>query len=317
MRERLPVGRGRDRHQPSAMAEEAGAERGAKRARSARYPPRGNRFEGRVAVITGAAGNFGSVCARMMAAEGAQLALIDLVGDKLKSVVDEVKETYGVKVEGFTVDVTKEAEVEAMVKDVKACFGRIDCLFNNAGYQGEFAPVDAYHFEDFDKVMKINVTGVFAVLKHVAKVMVEQKCGSVVNTASCAGLGCPTSMPAYGASKAAVTHLTKISALDLAPSNIRVNSVSPAYIGPPDGFMWRRQVELQSKANPTDAPEFYFSNDIKKVEEQMIGSIPLKRLGTPEEVVQTVLFLLSEDASYITGTDINVSGGNVLGGSRG
>merc|ERR1719277_218905 len=204
-----------------------------------------------------------------------------------------------------------------MVAEVKAEFGRIDCLFNNAGYQGLFAPVDTYSFEDFDKVMKINVTGVFAVLKHVSKLMVEQKSGSIVNTASCAGLGCPTSMPAYGSSKAAVTHLTKIAALDLAPSGVRVNSVSPAYIGPEDGFMWKRQVELQAKTNPPGAPEFYFSDRPEKVAEQMVESVPLRRLGTPEEVINTVMFLLSSESSYITGTDINVSGGNVLGGCRG
>lgn len=154
-------------------------------------------------------------------------------------------------------------------------------------------------------------------LKYVSKVMIDQKAGSIVNTASCAGLGCPTSMPAYGTSKAAVMHLTKISALDLAPSNVRVNSVSPAFIGPEDGFMWRRQVELQAKANPTNGPERYYSNDPDTVSKQMLESVPLRRLGTPEEVIQTVMFLLSEESSYITGTDINISGGNVLGGARG
>jgi len=81
--------------------------------------------------------------------------------------------------------------------------------------------------------------------------------------------------------------------------------------------MWKRQVDLQSKANPTGAPEFYFSNDPEKVAKQMVDSVPLRRLGTVEEVIQTVMFLLSEESSYITGTDINVSGGNVMGGSRG
>eukprot|EP00928_Gymnodinium_smaydae_P042667 TRINITY_DN2869_c0_g1_i1.p1 TRINITY_DN2869_c0_g1~~TRINITY_DN2869_c0_g1_i1.p1 ORF type:complete len:293 (+),score=38.80 TRINITY_DN2869_c0_g1_i1:60-938(+) len=290
---------------------------GKRRKIETKYPSRGNRFEGKVAVITGAAGNFGSVCARMMAAEGAKLALVDLLEGKLSSVVEEIKSVYGVAVESYAVDVTKEDSVEKMVQGVKAKFGRIDCLFNNAGYQGLFAPVDSYSFEDFDKVMKINVAGVFAVLKHVSKVMVEQKDGAIVNTASCAGLGCPTAMPAYGSSKAAVCHLTKIAALDLAPNNVRVNSISPAFIGPDNGYMWKRQVELQAAANPTNAPEFYYSNDPAKVEKQMLDSVPLRRLGTPEEVIQTVMFLLSNESSYITGTDINISGGNVLGGCRG
>merc|ERR1719444_338826 len=108
-------------------------------------------------------------------------------------------------------------------------------------------------------------------------------------------------MPAYGSSKAAVLHLTKISAVDLAPSGVRVNSVSPAFIGPEDGFMWKRQVELQAQANPTGAPEFYYSDKPDKVAEQMIESVPKRRLGTPEEVINAVLFLLSSESSYITG----------------
>jgi len=281
------------------------------------YAARGSRFTDKVVIVTGAAGNFGSVGVKMLAAEGAKVALVDLRKDKVEELADEVERDYGVKCRPFGVDITKEEQVKNMVDEVVAEFGRIDCLFNNAGYQGLFSPVDDYDVEDFDRVFKINVTGVFCLLKYCSKVMVEQKGGSIVNTASCAGLGCPTMMPAYASSKAAVQHLTKISAVDLAPSKIRVNSVSPAFIGPEEGFMWKRQVELQAQANPTGAPEYYFSDDPDKVAEQMLKSVPLRRLGTVEEVIQTVMFLLSDEASYITGIDINVSGGNVLGGSRG
>eukprot|EP00405_Crypthecodinium_cohnii_P015770 CAMPEP_0206445350 /NCGR_PEP_ID=MMETSP0324_2-20121206/15456_1 /ASSEMBLY_ACC=CAM_ASM_000836 /TAXON_ID=2866 /ORGANISM="Crypthecodinium cohnii, Strain Seligo" /LENGTH=285 /DNA_ID=CAMNT_0053913549 /DNA_START=158 /DNA_END=1015 /DNA_ORIENTATION=+ len=284
---------------------------------AAKYPARGNRFEGKVVLVTGAAGNFGSVAAKMLAAEGAKVALTDIQLDKAQMVAESVAQDYGVEAKAYQVDVTNEEAVREMVDQVKSDFGRIDHLFNNAGYQGLFQSVDQYSVEDFERVLKINVSGVFAMLKYVSQVMVQQKSGSIVNTASCAGLGCPTMMPAYGTSKAAVMHLTKISAVDLAPSNIRVNSVSPAFIGPEDGFMWRRQVELQAEANPTDAPEYYFSNDAETVAQQMLGSVPMRRLGKVEEVIQTVMFLLSEESSYITGIDINVSGGNVMGGSRG
>jgi len=284
---------------------------------AAKYPARGNRFEGKVVLVTGAAGNFGSVAAKMLAAEGAKVALTDIQLDKAQMVAESVAQDYGVEAKAYQVDVTNEEAVREMVDQVKSDFGRIDHLFNNAGYQGLFQSVDQYSVEDFERVLKINVSGVFAMLKYVSQVMVQQKSGSIVNTASCAGLGCPTMMPAYGTSKAAVMHLTKISAVDLAPSNIRVNSVSPAFIGPEEGFMWRRQVELQAQANPTNAPEWYFSDDPDKVAEQMLNSIPLRRLGKVEEVIKTVMFLLSDEASYITGIDINVSGGNVLGGSRG
>eukprot|EP00415_Alexandrium_ostenfeldii_P005134 UN5134 len=187
-----------------------------------------------------------------------------------------------------------------MVKQATEDFGCIDCLFNNSGIQGDFAPVDAYSVDDFERVLKVNVTGAFAVLKHVSKAMVKQRRGSVVNMASCAGLGPATCMPAYGSSKAALCHLTKIAAGDLAPSGVRINSVSPSYIGPDDGFLWRRQVDLQSKCDPTNAPNFYFASDPETVAKQMLASVPMRRLGTPEEVINTVLFLLSDESSYIT-----------------
>ncbi|GAB5357686.1 hypothetical protein AAMO2058_000395700 [Amorphochlora amoebiformis] len=281
------------------------------------YPARGNRFEGKNIIVTGAAGNFGGVAAKMLAAEGANVALVDMAVDKLPDVQKEV-ESYGVKAISVGMDLTDEKKVINMVNEVKAEMGQIHGLFNNAGYQGAFAPVDQYPTKDFEQVFKINVIGLFTVMKYTVQVMIENgQGGSVVNTASCAGLGCPTLMAAYGSSKAAVNHLSKIAAIDLAPHNIRVNSISPAYIGPEDGFMWLRQVDLQAKGNPTNAEEYYFSNDSDTVAKQMIGSVPLRRAGTVEEVINGALFLLSDEASYMTGVDLNISGGNVIGGTRG
>uniref|UniRef100_A0A6U3CUV6 Oxidoreductase n=1 Tax=Lotharella globosa TaxID=91324 RepID=A0A6U3CUV6_9EUKA len=287
------------------------------RAMSTKYPPRGNRFEGKNIIVTGAAGNFGGICAKMLAAEGANIALVDLAEDKLPDVQKEV-ETYGIKARCFGMDLTDDTKVKNMVAEVKSEFGTIDGLFNNAGYQGAFAPVDQYPTDDFEMVMKINVVGLFSTLKYTAQAMIEQgNGGAIVNTASCAGLGCPTLMAAYGSSKAAVIHLSKISAIDLAPHNIRVNSISPAYIGPEDGYMWLRQVQLQAENNPTNASEYYFSNDNDTVAKQMIGSVPLRRAGKVEEVINAALFLLSEESSYMTGVDLDISGGNVIGGARG
>mmetsp|Transcript_16317 Transcript_16317/g.24586 ORF Transcript_16317/g.24586 Transcript_16317/m.24586 type:complete len:302 (+) Transcript_16317:68-973(+) len=284
---------------------------------STKYPARGNRFTGKNIIVTGAAGNFGGVAAKMLAAEGANVALVDLAVDKLPEVQKEV-ESYGVNAISVGMDLTDEKKVMEMVDTVRSEFGTIDGLFNNAGYQGAFEPVDNYPTEDFEMVFKINVVGLFTVMKYTAKAMIESKThGSIVNTASCAGLGCPTLMCAYASSKAAVNHLSKIAAIDLAPSKIRINSISPAYIGPEDGFMWLRQVELQAQGNPTNAPEYYFSNDIDTVEKQMIGSVPMRRAGTVEEVINGALFLLSDESSYMTGVDLNISGGNVIGGTRG
>lgn len=275
------------------------------------------RFRGKTVVVTGANGNFGGVAARMIAAEGGNIALLDIKIDKLGDVEKECRE-HGVRVSSYQCDVTDEARVEAVISEVLQEFGEINGLFNNAGYQGLFEPVDRYPTEDFKRVLDINVTGVFNLLKHTSKAMIAaKKGGSICNTASCAGLGCPPSMVAYGTSKAAVCHMTKISALDLAPHNIRVNSISPAFIGPEDGFMWKRQVDLQAQTNPTDAPEYYYPNDPDAVAKAMVGSVPLRRVGTVEEVINAVMFLLSDHSSYITGTDINISGGNVIGGGRG
>ncbi len=277
-----------------------------------KYPPRGNRFEGKNMIVTGAGGNFGGVAARMLAAEGANVALVDIAEDKLPGVQSDV-ESYGGKAITVGMDLTDDAAVKNMVQRVEGEFGTIDGLFNNAGYQGVFEPVDNYPTEDFEKVYKINVVGLFSVLRYVSESMVRNKVqGSIVNTASCAGLGAPTLMCAYGSSKAATNHLSKIAAVDLAPHGIRVNSVSPAFIGPEDGYMWLRQVDLQAKGNPTNSPEFYYANDNDTVAKQMIGSVALRRAGDVEEVINSVLFLLSDESSYITGCDLNISGGNVM-----
>ena len=131
----------------------------------------------------------------------------------------------------------------------------------------------------------------------------EPRGGSIVNTASMAGIAAPPNMIAYSASKAAVKHMTVIAAKDLAPFDIRVNSISPAYIGP--GFMWTRQVELQAKARSV-----YFSEDPEQVASQMVDSVPMRRYGSINEVIGPVLFLLSDDASYLTGIDIKITGGD-------
>ena len=142
-------------------------------------------------------------------------------------------------------------------------------------------------------------------LKTISNIMSKQepRGGSIVNTASMAGIAAPPNMIAYSASKAAVKHMTVIAAKDLAPFDIRVNSISPAYIGP--GFMWTRQVELQAKAGSV-----YFSEDPEQVASQMVDSVPMRRYGSINEVIGPVLFLLSDDSSYLTGIDIKITGGD-------
>lgn len=199
-------------------------------------------------------------------------------------------------------DVTDASAVEQAFDDLNGDGVVPDLLFNNAGYQGDFANIVDYDPESFRRVLDINVVGVFNVLKSFSRALITAgRPGSVVNTASMAHGGAPN-MAAYSASKAAVIALTKTAAKDLAGNSIRVNSISPAFIGP--GDMWDRQVQLQA-----DTPSQYFSDDPAEVATQMISAVPLRRYGSLDEVAAAARFLLSDEASYITGFDLEVSGG--------
>jgi len=208
-----------------------------------------------------------------------------------------------------TCDVTDVSSVQNAVDAAVKQFSRIDLLWNNAGYQGQIKPTLEYDPIDFSLVMNVNVTGMFIVLQTIAKQMVKQEEGtttsssySIVNTSSVAGLRCTPAMVAYASSKAAVLAMTVSTSKDLAPNNIRVNAVSPALIGP--GFMWDRQNELHSKSGSP-----YFATDPEKVAQNKVNSVPMKRLGTVQEVIQSVSFLLSNQSSYTTGTNLVVDGG--------
>ena len=261
------------------------------------------RFNGKTVIITGAKGDFGQVCSKRMAQEGANIGFLDILDTEPLAI--QFKKEYPDQIfHSFQVDITKEDQAIEASNEIEKKFERIDHLFNNAGYQGDFANTLNYSVEDFRKIIDINVTGAFIMLKTISNIMQKQepRGGSIVNTASMAGIGAPPNMIAYSASKAAVKHMTIIAAKDLAPFDIRVNSISPAYIGP--GFMWTRQVELQAKAGSV-----YFSKDPEKVASQMVNSVPMRRYGSINEVIGPVLFLLSDDASYLTGIDIKITGG--------
>ena len=172
---------------------------------------------------------------------------------------------------------------------------------NNAGYQGLFTSVDRYPLDDARRVIEVNLLGAMTVLAVATRAMTG---GAVVNIASMAGVSGAPNMPAYSASKAAVIGLTKAAAKDLAPRGIRVNAVSPAFVGP--GRMWETQVERQAAAGSQ-----YYAADPDTVAAQMIDMVPMRRYGAASEVASVVAFLLSDDASYVTGVNIEVSGGSV------
>jgi len=252
-------------------------------------------------LVTGAAGDIGTAIAEVLARRGDRLALADhpSSGARLDETVDWCRR-LGAEAEGVTFDVTDEAATTAAVQEL----GPLRGLVNNAGYQGVFTSVDSYPLEDARRVVEVNVLGAMTVLAAVGRAMIDGGAGgSVVNIASMAGVSGAPNMPAYSASKAAVIGLTKAAAKDLAPNGIRVNAVSPAFVGP--GRMWDTQVARQAAAGSQ-----YYATDPDAVAAQMIGMVPLRRYGSAQEVATVVAFLLSDDASYVTGVNVEVSGGS-------
>jgi NAD(P)-dependent dehydrogenase (short-subunit alcohol dehydrogenase family) len=259
-----------------------------------------------VALVTGAAGDFGRAAAVRLAASGARLVLCDL--DAAAAGLDETREqcarvSSGQAVLVATADVT---DPEAVAGCFAAAIGRFDVpdlVFNNAGIQGAMVALADYPVDDFPMVMKVNVEGVFHVLREAARrLRAAGRGGSIVNSASMAGVEGAANMVAYSASKGAVMSMTRAASKDLAPLGIRVNAISPAFIGP--GRMWDRQTVLQA-----EAASQYYSTDPDEVARQMVAMVPMRRVGSVAEVAATVVWLLSDESSYLTGQNLIVSGG--------
>jgi len=263
---------------------------------------RGQRFNGAVVVITGGGGNFGRAGAEYFKRHGAHVVVLDAFEKGLRDTEDHLKTVPGPQGMAMMCDITNDESVTAAVAAVEMKMGKITHLWNNAGIQGVMKMSDEYPVADFAKVQEINVVGSFRVLQAVANSMKKTGGGVIVNTASVAALrGSPT-MPAYVASKAAIIGMTLSVAKDYAPHNIRINAVSPALIGP--GFMWDNQNNLQAASGSP-----YYARDPEALGRNKIAGVPMKRLGSIDEVVKSVAFLLSEDSSYITGTNLIVDGG--------
>ena len=244
-------------------------------------------------LVTGAAGNIGAAIAEVLAQRGHTLVLADHpdAAERLDETVGLCR-GLGADAESVTFDVTDEPSVIAAVHGLRGLGG----LVTSAGYQGVFMPVGSYPLDDARRVLEVNVLGVMTVLAAAARTMATARSGgAIVNVASMAGVSGAPNMPAYSASKAA--------AKDLAPSGIRVNAVSPAFVGP--GRMWDNQVAGQAAVGSQ-----YYATDPAGVAAQMVGMVPMRRYGSAHEVATVVGFLLSEDASYVTGVNVEVSGGS-------
>lgn len=242
---------------------------------------------GKVAFITGAARGIGKEIARTFANSGAYVALCDIDKDLLETSVSELRE-YKTKAEGFILDVSDLKSCEEAAKKVIAAFGQIDILVNNAGITRDNLLIRMSE-EEFDKVININLKGVFNCIKIISRIMMKQRSGKIINIASVIGLIGNVGQANYAASKAGVIGITKSAAKELASRNITVNAVAPGYI------MTEMTAGLPDEAKA-----------------KMIENIPFKRAGEPSDVANAALFLASDYSSYVTGQVIVVDGGMVM-----
>jgi NAD(P)-dependent dehydrogenase (short-subunit alcohol dehydrogenase family) len=254
------------------------------------------RLDGRVAVVTGAAGVIGTATMRLLAERGAQIVAVDRKQPELQAAIKDLPASA--RPLAIAADVTREDEVADYVRAAVDTFGTIDVFYNNAGIEGDIAPIPRYSLETFRRVLDVNVVGVFLGLKHVLPVMLKQNKGSIINTASIAGLIGSPDIAVYSASKHAVIGLTKSAALECGATGVRVNCVCPGLI---DSRMLSAIIDGRNPGNAAVAAD--------KVAER----IPARRLGQASEVASIVAFLASDEASYVSGSAYTVDGGRTAG----
>jgi 3-oxoacyl-[acyl-carrier protein] reductase len=242
------------------------------------------RLQNKVAIITGAANGIGLATAGKFASEGAVSIICDLDADRVEHAVQAVRSAGG-RADGYVVDVTDRATVDAMVADVMAKHGRIDILVNNAGITKD-ARLMKMTEAQFDAVINVNLKGVFNCTQAVAGIMVAMGSGSIVNTSSVAGTYGNYGQANYAASKAGIIGMTKTWARELGPCNVRVNAVVPGTVA---------------------------THILDTIPDEVLNAIKqacwLKRTGKPEEIASVYAFLASDDASYVNGATLEVSGG--------
>ncbi|WP_433634972.1 SDR family NAD(P)-dependent oxidoreductase [Nocardia sp. CA-120079] len=253
------------------------------------------RFQGKVVVVTGAAGALGIAITRRLAAEGAALLLVGSGRMPLTETV-AAAEAAGAKVATVEADIVTAEGVQTYIAAAREQFGRIDVLINLAGIEGLIAPLVQYDDEVFDKVLLTNTRSVYLGIKHAAPIMIEQGGGVIINMSSAAGvLGMPMFGP-YVASKHAILGLTKSAAAELGQFNVRVAAVTPGPIESP----------MMDRIETGVAPVL---GSLEAVKEAYTSMAANKRYGTPDEVAAAVAFLASDDAGHIHGTYLRVDGG--------
>ncbi len=253
---------------------------------------REGRLDGKVAIITGAASGIGKAAASIFAREGAKIVLADVSEEALQEITDQVTKEGGTALMKIT-DVCKEDEVKALVELTLKTYSQLDIVCNNAGITGDFSQIGIEYEsgDNWQKIYEVNVLGAVYLTKHASPHMKERQKGAIVNTASVAGIRSGAGSNAYSASKAALINFTQTAACDLGSFNIRINAICPGLI-------------------KTGMTQMVFDYAKEKGAESKVGNrCELKRYGMPEEIANAMLFLASDEASYITGQALPVDGG--------
>jgi NAD(P)-dependent dehydrogenase (short-subunit alcohol dehydrogenase family) len=260
------------------------------------------RLQDKVAIITGATSGIGEATARVFAAHGAQLVIAGRSQERGEALAQELKALYGDRFMFHAVNVIHEQEVGALVDATVDRFGRLDCLFNNAG-AGERSSVESVTEEEFDRVMRLLVGSAVFGMKHAARVMKTSGGGSIINNASIAAHRINQGGYLYSGAKAAVSHLTRLAGVELGPWNIRVNAISPGAIATP--IFWGGSTRAQSLSDSENAQK------MAKLQSNLASATPTPRSGLADDIAYAALFLASDEGSYINCHDLVVDGGRV------
>jgi len=250
------------------------------------------RLEAKVAIVTGGALGIGRATCLLLAKEGAKVAVTDIIERESQEVVEEIKRFGGVA-KFWRLDVANEKDVAQAFADIAREFGKIDVLVNNAGIAGVNKPTHEITEEEWDKVMAVNVKGVFLCTKHAIPYMQKAGGGSIINLSSVYGIISATDVPAYHASKGAVRLMSKTDALLYAKDGIRVNSVHP-------GFIWTPMVENHLRASGVDPGEG---------KKQLASLHPIGHVGDPDDVAYGIVYLASDESKFVTGSELVIDGG--------
>lgn len=248
---------------------------------------------GKVVVITGGASGIGEASARLFIEEGAKVIIADMQKERGRALATELGDAAIFS----PVEVRQEEQVKAVIDSAVSKWGRLDCMFNNAGFGGALGPIEDTPVEEFDMTFDVLVRGVFLGMKHAIPVMKKQGAGSIINTGSISAITAGRGPLIYSAAKASVLHLSKVTAISVADSSIRINTICPGYIATP------------LSTNTVGKPD-------KLIEERLDGepfSQPIPRVGRPSDIAEMALFLASDRSTFITGQAIIVDGGAASG----